>query len=756
MRRRLPGSLSILTLATLAGWACLGVARGADAATSNVLMLCSQRPDLPAVRLIEEGLREELGAATSPRVEWFSEYFDFGRFSTADHEAALARYLRERYADHRIDLVLPMEGQALAFALRHRDELFPGLPIVFVVLDPHDVDATNLPPDVTGVAARLDFARTVGLALALQPDAREIVAVGGTSTLDTNVMHEAARVLDRLTDRIRWRAITPSSLGDIMTEVSRVPPGDIVLLTSLIRDGEGHARSNPEVARDLVPASRAPVYGVAGSLIDTGIVGGALIDFADLGRRAGTVALKRLHAEHVSYGAPETVARSELIVDWRALSHWGLSESRVPSEAIVRFKPPTLWEAHGSGILGIVLVCAAQSIMIAVLFAQRTRRRRVDDSLRESEERMSLAAESVNLGVWEWDVVRDEFWMTAQSRDLLGLEADEEATSARMLARVHSEDRDMIERAVREALREDRSFEAECRLAPANGREGWIGIVGRVQHTASGTPSRMRGVCIDITARKQAEREAHQRRDELTHISRVAMLGELSASTAHELNQPLTAILSNAQAALRFLDRDVADVDEVREIIKDIVADDQRAAEVIKRLRALFRRDAARHESLDVNQIARDALRLAHGDIVTRDVSVTLDLVSGLPAVVGDRVQLQQVLLNLILNACDAVADNAPGDRDVTVRTERADGAGVQISVRDRGHGIEAKQLERVFEPFVTTKAQGIGLGLSISRSIVVAHGGRLWAENDGDRGMCFTIELPQEGAAALLTDPTG
>lgn len=744
MRRRLHRALSVLTLATIAGG--YGIAHGADAASWNVLVLSAQRQDLPGVRLVEEGLRERLGAATAPRAEWFSEYFDFARFATAEHEATLERYLRERYADRRIDLVLPLEGQALAFALRHRDALFPGVPIVFAVLDPQDVDATKLPPDVTGVAARLDFARTVELALTLQPDAREIVAVAGTSTLDTHVMQEAAQVLDRLAGRIRWRAITPRSLGDTLDEVRRVPPGDIVLLTSFIRDGDGHARSNPEVARELASASRAPIYGGVGTLLGTGIVGGALIDFADLGRRTADVALERMRGEHVPYGEPEAAVRSELVVDWHALSHWGLSESRVPSEAIVRFKAPPIWEAHRGAILGIVLVCAAQSATIAVLFAQWARRRRSEGSLRESEERMSLAAESVNLGVWEWDVVRDEIWMSGQCRLLLGVDPHEEVTFERILARIHAEDRDVIERSARDALREDRSWDAECRLTPANGRTGSIAIVGRVQHAASGAPSRMRGVCIDITARKHAERDAHQRRDELTHMSRVAMLGQLSASTAHELNQPLTAILSNAQAALRFLDRDVADIDEIRDIIKDIVADDQRAAEVIQRLRALFRRDTVRHEALDVNRVARDALRLAHGDLVTRDVSVTLDLATDLPGVAGDRVQLQQVLLNLILNACDAVADNAPGNRDVTLRTEQANGAGVRISVRDRGHGIDAGQLERVFEPFVTTKTHGIGLGLSISRSIVAAHGGRLWAENGVDRGTRFTIELPEDG----------
>jgi len=746
----------VLTLALVTSGAAFGVARGAEPMTKNVLLLCGQRSDLPAVRVAEEGLRAELGADSSPRVEWFAEYLDFVRFSTREHEATLEHFLAERYADRRIDLIVPMEGQALAFALRHREALFPGVPMVFVVLDPHDVDASNLGADVSGVAARLDFERTVDLALTLQPDACEIVAIGGASTLDRSVAQQAAQVLDRLAGRIPWRAIVPRSLDDAVDEVRRVPPNDIVLLTSFIRDGDGHAHSSPEAARALAEASRAAVYGLLGTMLETGIVGGSLIDFADLGRQAGTMALKTLRGEHVSYGAPDTTPRSELAVDWRALSHWGLSETRLPPDAIVRFKPPTLWEAHRVAILGVIVLCAAQSIMIAMLVGQRARLRRSDDSLHVSEDRMSLAAESVNLGVWEWDLVRDGIWISGQCRALLGLEAQDEVTSAQILEQIHVDDRGAIELAAREALREDRSFEAECRLAPANGREGWIAIAGRVQHDPSNTPAQMRGVCIDITARKQAEREAHQRRDELTHLSRVAMLGELSASTAHELNQPLTAILTNAQAALRFLDRDSPELGEIRNIIEDIVADDQRAAEVIQRLRALFRRDALRCESLDVNRVTREALRLAHGDLVTRDVSVTLDLAPDLPTVAGDRVQLQQVLLNLILNACDAVVDNAHGDRGVTVRTERATGAGVRISVRDRGHGIGAEHLERVFEPFVTTKPNGIGLGLSISRNIVAAHGGRLWAENRDERGACFRIELPLDGAGARPSDSTG
>jgi len=248
---------------------------------------------------------------------------------------------------------------------------------------------------------------------------------------------------------------------------------------------------------------------------------------------------------------------------------------------------------------------------------------------------------------------------------------------------------------------------------------------------------------IDISQRRRAELEVQQQRSELAHLSRVTTLGELSGSLAHELNQPLTAILSNAQAAQRLLPVDGVGLGEVREILKDIVDDDKRAGEVIRRLGALLKKGELQKLSLDVNDVVRDVLRLANHDLAIRSVAVQTQLQADLPLVIGDHVQLQQVLLNLIINGCDAMSHEGARDRMLSVRTESADRQDVRVCVKDQGCGIPPDQVESVFEPFFTTKQHGMGLGLTVCRTIIAAHRGVLWASNNSDCGASFHFTLP-------------
>ena len=250
---------------------------------------------------------------------------------------------------------------------------------------------------------------------------------------------------------------------------------------------------------------------------------------------------------------------------------------------------------------------------------------------------------------------------------------------------------------------------------------------------------------VDITERRNAERATARQRDELAHLSRVAMLGELSGSLAHELNQPLTAILSNAQAAQRFLAQSPPRFDKLAEILTDIVKSDHRAGAVIQRLRSLLKKEESQRQPLDINEVVEESMRLVRSDLLSRQVIVSTDLADALPAVSGDRNQLQQVLLNFVINGCDAM-DGQAVDRRILVRTQATVDGNVEVCVVDRGAGIPLANLESIFEPFVTTKATGLGLGLAICRSIVKAHGGRLWATNNADCGATLHCELPATG----------
>jgi two-component system sensor kinase FixL len=259
---------------------------------------------------------------------------------------------------------------------------------------------------------------------------------------------------------------------------------------------------------------------------------------------------------------------------------------------------------------------------------------------------------------------------------------------------------------------------------------------------------------IDITDRRRAELEAQGLRQDLAHISRVATMGELTAAIVHELSQPLTAIRTNAEAGLRLLASGKRDDQELGEILEDIVTSDRHAGQVIQHMRSLFKKGDGERKPLLLNNLVHDVVSLVGRDASLRNVAVNLDLAPHLAAVAGDRVQLQQVLLNLFVNAFDAMSETNGGR--LTVRTRALSGGWVQLDVADTGFGIAIDKVNAIFEPFVTTKPTGMGMGLSVSRTIVQAHGGRIWAENDPEGGAIIHVALPAdaEGNSSLTSAP--
>ena len=363
--------------------------------------------------------------------------------------------------------------------------------------------------------------------------------------------------------------------------------------------------------------------------------------------------------------------------------------------------------------------------------------------LRENEQRMFLAVDAANLGIWIRDLATNEIWASDKWRELFGFTPSEPLDFDRILRRLHPDDREALQQVLTKAVAGRGSYETEFRLKLPEGGLRWISSHGQIEFDATGKPVRLRGASRDVTAHKQVELETQLLRREVAHVGRVTMMGQLASALAHEINQPLGAILRNAEAAELFMQDASPDLEEIRAIVADIRKDDQRAGAVIDRMRGLLKRQPLDTRALDVGELVGDVSALVRADAAARQVKVMVEVPGDLPPVRGDRVHLQQVLLNVVLNGMDALNGASRGERRISVIASLNGAQTVEIAVSDTGSGIPADRLGHIFDPFFTTKASGMGMGLPISRTIIEAHGGRLWAENNSSGGATFRFTLP-------------
>ena len=373
---------------------------------------------------------------------------------------------------------------------------------------------------------------------------------------------------------------------------------------------------------------------------------------------------------------------------------------------------------------------------------------RKEEALREFEERVVLAAQAAHLGVWEMDPDTNEVWMSDSARTLFQFDSEPRLDHAALQDRVHPEDRALRDSAIKRAIETEREYEIEYRILLPDGNLRWIGGRGRCLTGENGKGARLIGVSIDITPRKLAEAEALQHREELGHLSRVAVMGELTASVAHELNQPLSGIISNASAGQRFIDRGDVDLRELRELLGDIIADGRRAGDVLRGIRSMVKKGVTNRQRVNLNDLVVNVARMVSPNAMLQSCQLETLLESNLPAIEADPIQLQQVLLNLVINAFDAMHNTSAPHRKVVIATEQNGDGTIRASVRDHGIGIPEEVRERVFEQFFTTKAKGLGMGLAIVRSIVESHGGIIEAENAEGGGARFHFTLPISTAA--------
>jgi PAS domain S-box-containing protein len=482
-----------------------------SAPKKTVLVLYGEEQlSIPANRMTEEGLRAALSSTHAWDLEVFSEYLDLSRFPAPRYGDDIVRYLRAKYGTGKPDVLIVFANTTLQFVLDRRNELFPGVPIVFTHVDHREVEGKAMPPKVTGLWMAWDYQRTLELALQLQPETREVVCVSGTGEEEAAWNKEARKFLEGFITRLRTRWLDELPLQTVLDEVARLPPDSVVLYIPMLRDGAGQSVSPFEVARQLAEASRVPVYGLSRPQLEQGIVGGALLDFSEIGRRTAALALRALAGEKLPPLSRPDPNLNPVLVNWQALKKWHVSPSRIPAEATVLYREPTLWEQHPRLILATGATLLLQSGLIVGLLVQRSRRKKAEDSLRESEERMTLATQAASLGIWVRDLVRDEIWASDKWRELFGFEKSERLDVNRILQRLHPEDRDVVSKTLTKALAGEGSYETEYRVVLPDGRMRWIASRGSVEFDAIGKPVRIRGVSIDITARKLAEEAAHE------------------------------------------------------------------------------------------------------------------------------------------------------------------------------------------------------------------------------------------------------
>lgn len=580
----------------------------------KVLVVYQSDPTLPAALELTEGLKASLEEGIEVKFETYSEYLDLLRFSEPENLARKAADMAAKYAGISLDVIIAVGPGALKFTMEHRGEIAPGVPLVVGAIRDQTVRDWKPPADTMGVVSHFDVKGTVDLARRLQPEARRIVVMTGSSEFDRSWEAAARRDLAGLPGEIEVKYLSDWTIDSFVEAAKRLSPDDILLILSVIQDVQGTRFIPREVVRQIANASSAPSYGVYSTLIGFGIVGGHMETFQSVGADVGKLAVEAIHG-NISPGRL-IASSSRPVVDWRQVRRWGFNEDRLPANALIEHYQPSVWEHYRLEILAILAVMFLQSATIAALVVQYRRRRRIAGEL--ALERLELA-----------------------------------------------------------------------------------------------------------------------------HLSRVHQLGELSGAFAHELNQPLTSILANAEAGQRLLQSNPADVAEISEIFQDIASDDRRAASIIGQLRRLMVKGDAKLEPLDLNETISATLALANSELVARQATVSFDAYGGELKVCGSFEQLQQLVLNLLLNAVESMSTVPVAERKVEIETRKRDDGECEMSISDRGPGIPPELKTKVFQPFVSTKDKGLGLGLAISRSIAIAHGGSLVFDVGRSKGARAVLTLP-------------
>jgi PAS domain S-box-containing protein len=603
----------------------------------NVLILHALESNVPIFELTDHGIRVALDSGGVSIRNQFFEYLDLARNPGPEYRELLVDLMRLRYGHRKIDLVITLYPEALLFAIKEGRTIFPEAPIVALYL-PIGFEQPQTDRRIIRQFVTPDMKGTLEIALNLVPGAKRVYVVSGANPVDRSFENRARNDFKEWEGRLEFRYLSDLPLEEILATVSSAPPETAVFLMGFATDVTGKNYTTREVGKRLGEVSRAPVFGLYDVALGYGIVGGSLISFEYIGTRAGELALDILRGTQNPENIPDVLEVPHLAMfDWRQLRHWNLSESALPKGSIVINKEPTLWDFRYYIIGGLAFVIA-QFFLIAGLLVQKRRKRSAEESLRQKTEELdqffNLSPDLLRIANTDgYSLLLNPAW-----ERILGY-SREELMAKQFFDFVHPEDLDKTREVVSTLASQQRVIHFENRYRCKDGTYRWL------EWTSALAGNLIYSAARDVTERLKEEVELRQHREELAHVTRVAMMGELTTSLAHEINQPLTAILSNAEAAQRFLSQASPDISEVRQILEDIIRDDRRANDVVRKVRALVKKEKLRDEPLDLNEVILEVVDLIRADSLFQGLSIATDLSPGLAAIHGDSIQLQQVIL---------------------------------------------------------------------------------------------------------------
>jgi signal transduction histidine kinase len=602
--------------------ASLIVPCAADPVTRTVLVLDQSTPGLAAYVRLTGALRAAINENTATATTIYSEHLDLSLFHGPAFERILTNYLRDKYNDMPIGIIVAVGAAALDFSLKLRADQWASVPIVFCAVDARTIQRQTLPANVTGQTIQPSLKSYVKVARALVPNLTQIALVGDPLERQT-FRHEFAAELPSVASAVTIDNLLGLPLADVTRRVASLPANSVIAFTTLTADGTGAVHAPARALEAVAESANQPILVDVETYLGHGATGGLVVLPEVIGKHAAELVLRLLDGDHASQ-IPVAALTDEIkpIFDWRQLKRWGLSEAQLPPDSEVRFRKLTIWEEHNW------LILVGSSVFLL------------------------------------------------QTALIMGL------------------------------LYEDRR-------------------------------------------RRVAEAEARQRLSESAYLSRVITAGALSASIAHEIRQPLAAIVAYGDAGLRWLTNKEPDYAEVRTSLTKIVDQGHRASAIIEQVRALFKKDVGHRAVVDMNTVIRDVIAITSNELKQHHVTIKASLIATPPPlVVGDRVQLEQVILNLTMNAIEAMRHVKSRNRILAIKSQTDGAKTVAVTMEDSGPGLEPYNVEKIFTPYFTTKSAGMGMGLAICRSIVGSHGGRISATSRVGHGATFHLTFPLHSEA--------